>query len=210
MKKHQKQIRDTYRSLGDKYIEDIQGIKVKEMDEFIKLIPSDSKVLDVGCAGGRDSAIFIKNNLSVVGIDLVDEFIKIAKKNVPKGKFYAMDLLNIKLPRNYFGAVWTNAVLLHIEKKDISKVLKSLYLVLKPGGVIHIRVKRGRDSKMIIDKLSQKTSRNFTLFFKYEMEEYVKNAGFKIIISKLYPDEAKRKNLKWIGIWAIKQKKIII
>lgn len=204
MKKHQEQIKKVYKNLGKQYLRDISRINVSEIPDFIKQIPKGGTVLDVGCAGGRDSAKFIKAGFKVVGIDLVEEFINTAKKKVPRGEFKVMDLLDIKLPAKSFNGIWANAVLLHVEKKDIPKVLKSFFRILKDGGLVHIRVKRGRDSKVIVDKLSQNTGRNFTLFFKQELEKYFKDAGFKIVQSKIFLDEAKRKKLKWVGIWATK------
>ena len=115
-----------------------------------------------------------------------------------------MDLLDIKLPENYFDGIWACAVLLHVEKKDMLKALKSLHKVLKTGGVLNIRVKRGRDLKTVVDKLSQGKERRFTFFFKYELENYVKKAGFSIVKSRIFPDEAKRKNVKWISLSAVK------
>ena len=158
--------------------------------------------MDVGCAGGRDSKKFIREGFEVIGIDLVDNFLGWAKRNVPRAKFVKMDLRNLKFPKKYFDGIWANAILLHIDKKDIPKVLKELYRVLKIKGKLHIRVKRGKGIKYKKEKLSKGEKRLFTYFFKYELENFVRKAGFKIISSKIFPDESGRKNVKWIGIWA--------
>jgi len=204
MQKYQIQIREIYKKLGKEYLNNIKDLEPAEMKKFIKLIPRGGLILDVGCAGGKDSNKFIKADFKVIGIDLVDEFIKIAKKNVSKGKFKVMDLVDINFPRNYFDGIWAVAVLLHIEKKDILKTLKSLYSILKPGGFINIRVKRGGDPKSYLDEWSKNTNRNFTFFFKSELEKYIKTAGFKIVRSTTVLDEAKRKNVKWISVIATK------
>ncbi len=204
MQGHQLQVKKVYRKLGVQYINNIKDLEPVELKDFIKLMPKNGLVLDPGCAAGRDSAKLIKAGLNAVGVDLVEEFIKRAKKDVPKGKFYVMDLLDMKFPENHFDGIWACAVLLHIEKKDILKVLKAFFKILKKGGVLNIRVKRGRDTKILVDKLSQNTSRSFTLFFKYELEKYVKKAGFTIVRSKIFPDEANRVDVKWISISARK------
>jgi ubiquinone/menaquinone biosynthesis C-methylase UbiE len=115
-----------------------------------------------------------------------------------------MDLLNLNLCEDYFDGIWACAVLLHFNKKDIPRILKSFYKILKPGGLLGIRVKRGKDTKNIIDRLSQNKSRQFTLFYKYELEAMVKKSGLRVIRSRVYNDEARRKKLKWISIWATK------
>ncbi len=194
-----------YKNLGRKYIKDINKCVVKELPEFIKLLSKGDRILDVGCAGGRDSKIFIKNGFKVVGIDLVDVFLKEAKKNVPGAKFIKMDLCKLKFPKNYFNAIWANAILLHIEKKDIPKILNNFYKILSFNGKLHIRVKRGQGTEYVKEKLSRDEQRLFTFFFKYEFEHYIKKAGFKIISSRIFFDELKRKNVKWIGIIAEKR-----
>lgn len=204
MRKHQLNIKNSYKKLGKQYIDDISRLEPADLKRFIKSVSQKGIILDIGCAAGRDSAKFVKAGFNVVRIDLVEEFISLAKKRVPQGKFYVMDLADLKLPKNHFDGIWACAVLLHVEKKDILKVLKSISRVLKTGGLLNIRVKRGKDSKALIDKLSQGSGRNFTLFYKYELEEYVRKAGFKMIKSRMFPDEAKRKNVKWISISATK------
>lgn len=204
MQKHQLKIKNSYKKLGRQYVDDIKDLEPADFKQFIGLLPKKSTILDVGCAAGRDSAKLVNAGFNVVGIDLVEEFIKLARKRVPRGKFFVMDLVDLKIPKNYFDGVWACAVLLHIEKKDVLKVLKSIFQVLKDGGLLNISVKRGKDSKVLVDKLFQGFGRNFTPFFKQELEEYVQKAGFTIVKSRIFPDEAKRKNVKWISILAVK------
>lgn len=201
--KYQKTI-ELYGKLGKRYIEDIAGINVKWFPDFVKLLPKGGRILDVGCAGGRDSLKFVQEGFEVTGIDLVDTFLKEAKKNVSQARFIKMDLLNLKFPSNYFDAIWANAVLLHIKKKDVPRALNGLHRVLKPGGKLDIAVKRGKGERYKEERLSGGKKRFFVYFFKNELEKFVKEAGFKIISSKIFPDELGRKDVKWVVIWAEK------
>ena len=193
-----------YKKLGKRYTEAIKDARVKEFPEFVSLLPKGGRVLDVGCAAGRDSKRFVQKGFRVIGIDLVDSFLKDARENVPQAKFIKMDLLNLKFPQNYFDAIWANAVLLHIMKKDVPKALKEFYKILKPRGKLHIRVKRGRGIKYRKEELSSGEKRLFVCFSKDELERFVEEAGFKIIISRIFPDELRRKDVKWISLWAEK------
>lgn len=195
---------EIYEKLGKKYIKDIKDLTPVEFSGFVKLLPKGGKVLDVGCAGGRDSKKLIQKGFEVIGIDLTDSFLKEAKKNVPRAKFIKMDARKLKLPNDYFDAIWASAILLHLKRKDISKTLKGFYRVLKTSGKLHIRVKKGKGSGYKKDKLSSGEKRLFTYFSKDELEGLVKKADFKIIISRVFPDESRRKDVKWISIWAEK------
>lgn len=194
-----------YKRLGKKYIKDTERFTPPEFFDFVKLLPKGGKVLEAGCSGGRDSNKFVQKGFRVIGIDLVDIFLKEARKNVPNAKFIKMDFRKLKFPQNYFDAIWATAVLLHIKKKDILKTLKGFYRVLKPGGKLHIRVKRGKGIIYEKDILSGGERRLFVYFLKDELERFVEKVGFKIIISRIFPDNAGRKDVKWVSLWAEKR-----
>ena len=173
-------------------------------DKFARILPKGARILDVGCAGGRDSQKFFKLGFEVTGIDVIDLFVSEAQKFTPKAKFYKMDLRELKFPANYFDAIWANAVLLHFPKTDILSILKKLKKVLKKGGKMHIAVKYGRGEKWVADKLSEGQKRFFSYFAKKELENYIKSAGFKVVFSQIDKDCAGREELKWVVVWAQK------
>jgi len=195
---------EVYKKLGKKYIKDIEGLTPPEFYDFIKLLPRGGRILEVGCSGGRESRRFVQKGFKTIGIDLVDSFLKEAKKDIPKAKFIKMDMCKLKFPANYFDAIWANAVLLHLKKKDVVRTLKGFHRTLKKGGKLHIRVKKGKGKTYKKDKLSSGKKRLFTYFLKEELEKFVKRTGFKIIISRVFPDDAGRKDVKWISLWAEK------
>ncbi len=200
-----KKTHEAYCKLGKRYIENSESINLLKLPEFIGLLTKGGKVLDVGCAGGRDSKKFAAAGFDVTGIDIVDVFIEEAGKRVPKAKFLQIDLLDINFPENEFDAIWAQAVLLHIERKDIPDVLAKMFKILKRNGKIHVAVKEGRNQGWEADKLTAGYKRYFIYFSKKEMEKYLINAGFDIILSEFAADESGRENVKWIVIWAQKQ-----
>lgn len=206
--KHQKDIYrktiELYEKLGKKYVEDIAGADIRELPDLVKALPKGGRVLDVGCAGGRDSKKFIEAGFEVIGIDLVDVFLEEARKNVPQAKFIKMDLLNLGFSDNYFDGIWANAVLLHLKKEDTPQALKGFRRVLNSKGKLYISVKRGRGEQYKEERLSGGEKRFFSYFLKNELERFVKNAGFRIISSKIFPDTLGRKDLKCIGLLAEK------
>jgi len=193
---------ETYQRMGKKYLNDTKDIIAQDFFKFIKLISHNGKVLDVGCAGGKDTKRFIQKGFKVIGIDLVDIFLKEAKKALPQAKFVKMDLLKLKFPKDYFDALWANAVLLHIKKKDIPLALREFYKVLKFGGKLYLQVKTGKGTGYKKDKLSSGEKRFFSYFSEDEIKQYVKRAGFEIIKSRIVSDAVGRKDTKWISLWA--------
>jgi len=197
-------IRGIYGRLGPKYLQDIAEGGPPEINEFMKLLPAGGAVVDIGCAGGRDSKIFSDSGFKVTGLDITEEFLEEGRRSVPQAEFLNMDVTDIQLPAESADAVWANAVLLHVDKEDIPRALQNINHVLKPGGKLHIRVKQGEGTKEVVEKLTGEERRPFIFFQKDEMEQYVTGAGFKIISSEVLPDDMGRADVQWIKIWAQK------
>jgi len=105
-----------------------------ELNDFTDLLSKGSLVLDAGCAAGRDSVKFIEKGHRVVGIDLSSVLLKEARKRVPKAKFRKMDMRRLTFSKNYFDAIWANASLLHLQKKEVAKVLKGFLKIFEIYG----------------------------------------------------------------------------
>ncbi len=198
-------IEGIYGRLGSKYLSDIESMSPKEIEGFMDLLPRGAYIIDIGCAGGRDSKKFVERGFKVVGVDITDKFVHEAKKNVPSAEFRKMDVLELNLPPESFDAAWANAVLLHVEHQDIPLALSEINKVLKPGGKLHIRVKEGEGAKEVVETLTGGEQRPFSFFQKEEMEQLVQDAGFDGISSEILPDDLGREGVKWVRIWATKR-----
>lgn len=202
-KKYQQTI-EVYKELGRRYLKGIDDVVPEELPEFIGLLNPGSRVLDVGCAGGRDSKFFVEAGHKVLGIDVVDSFLREARKRVPGAMFKRMDVLQLDFPDNTFDAIWAQAVLLHFSKIDLPKILKKFYRILKPGGLLHVRLKRGQGTHLVAEKLVEGKERLFTFYYKNEVETALKDAKFKVIASRIYPDALSRDKVKWVSVWGRK------
>jgi 2-polyprenyl-3-methyl-5-hydroxy-6-metoxy-1,4-benzoquinol methylase len=160
--------------------------------------------LDVGCAGGKYAGQMIRRGFRVTGIDLVEEFISIAHKRLPQGRFLKMDLRRLRFPPANFGGIWANAVLLHVTKKDLPLVLRGFYRVLKTGGTISLRTRLGKGRGYKKEKIVGNASRLFVYYTKSELERAVVRAGYTVLRSPKAPDDLGRKSLAWVTIFAKK------
>lgn len=193
--------------MGKNYTESIAGANIAKLSDFIKILTQakGGKILDVGCAGGRDSKKLTEAGFEVTGIDLVEVFLEIARISVPAANFIKMNLLNLGFPDDYFDGIWANAVLLHLRKQDVPIALNNFYRVLKCGGKLYIGVKRGRGEKYVEERLSGGEKRFFSYFYKNEFEDFLRNAGFRLISSTMSSDSLGRNSLKWIELLAEKR-----
>lgn len=82
-----------------------------------------------------------------------------------------------------FGAVWANAILLHVFKNDIQSVLNEIFRVLKKGGIFYVSVKEGEGEILKQDARYGGVEKFWSFFQKDEIENELKNANFKILES---------------------------
>lgn len=91
------------------------------------------KALDVGCGAGRLAPFWIEREVQVIGIDMVEQFIRQAKSLYPHLDFQVMNAAELKLPNAAFDFVFfSNQGIDYTERHQA--VLAEAYRVLKPGG----------------------------------------------------------------------------
>ncbi len=191
-----------YNKFAERYHKNNLKFPPADRKDFIKSLKRGSSILDAGCAGGRDSKEFVKKGMKVTGIDLSPSFIKIAKKEAPKAKFFRMNMLSLKFPKESFDAIWNCAALLHLERKHVPRVLSSFYQTLRKGGTLYIRVQKGKGASM--EKASfTDHKRLYTYFSKEEIANLLRKTGFKVIKSTISPD-VRHPERKWILVIAKK------
>lgn len=150
------------------------------LETFRKLLTPGAKILDVGCASGRDSLYFHKHGFKVTGIDYSPELIRIAKELDSRVDFRVMDFEKIDLKDAYDG-IWANASLHHIPKNHLPAVLESLRRLLKPGGIIFIKVKCGsRDGLRTNMKFGVHLRRYFAYYQPEELSKLISAAELKV------------------------------
>tara|TARA_Y100000310_G_scaffold332936_1_gene409494 strand:+ start:627 stop:1238 length:612 start_codon:yes stop_codon:yes gene_type:complete len=201
MKDKFKQAIKTYDKIAKIYTEytknQIIQFQLTKFESFL----SGKKILDVGCGPGRDSGYFTDDGFDVTGVDASEEFIKIAKKEVKGVKFKVMDFRKLDFKANSFDGIWAMASLVHIDRKDILKVLKGFYKVLSSKGILYISVREGEGDEEIRQERYSNEPRHFFYFKENEFKEYLEKAGFTILESEVHELEGGK---RWLEIFSKK------
>jgi len=215
MDKKVKNFQDTinwYNKNADYYANAIKDMtSLEEIEEYCRQLPLRAKILDAGCAAGRDANIFKQMGFGVIGIDLSSKLLEIAKRNFPDIEFRKADFRKLPFQNGSFDGVWAHASLVHLENiKDVRKSLLEFNRVLKTNGLIYILVKAriGKAKTAIVkDSLSQ-DYRFFQYFTKNELTKLLGSTGFKIIKIDQYNERDKnpkgRREVEWISLLAKK------
>jgi SAM-dependent methyltransferase len=108
---------------------------------FVKLgklrspLPGDT-LLDVGCGTGAMTATFERHGIQSTGIDVVPEFVRIARESHPSTEFRVAEAEDLPFAAESFIFVTLASVLEHV--RDWRVALAEAARVLAPGGVLYL------------------------------------------------------------------------
>lgn len=98
----------------------------------------NKKILFAGCGDGLECLPAIKQGAKVIGIDISEKAIELAKKNCPKAEFYVMHVEKAKFKPKSFDIIVSIFVVMY--KKNLDSVLREFRRILKDNGAILIVV----------------------------------------------------------------------
>ena len=161
---------------------------------FLKLVPKDGKILDLGCGSGRDSMNFMKLGYEVTSVDGAKELAK--KASVLLGKEVIVSTFEELELKEKFHGIWACASLLHIKREDLKIVLNNLYNNLDDKGVFYMSFKYG-EKEYVDDK-----NRYFNCFTDESIISFInENTKYNILGLYITEDKLGRVNeVKWLNL----------
>lgn len=166
---------DTYESVAQQYRarhadrESVAGF----LDRFLEAVDG-SRVLDVGCGPGWESATFAEQGYDPVAIDLTPAFLGMAQ-TVVAGRLVRMDMRQLALADGSVDGLWACASFLHVPRAEAPDTLNEFHRVLA-SGPIGLAVKRGEGT--ITGTTYETDDRQFILYTPDELRDMVTDAGF--------------------------------
>jgi ubiquinone/menaquinone biosynthesis C-methylase UbiE len=160
----------------------LKAIIVRQLEFFAvdSLIEKslNSKILEVGVGTGFIAKLLAKKG-RLTGVDISPEMLKLASKTVGDAKFLLADVLNLKLGEKFDTAV-SIRVISHFSKKDATRALKNINLNLKEKGVLVFNLENKSWLRRFLRRLRNWGSTYNYQYSKSEVEEIVRNSGYKI------------------------------
>lgn len=96
-------------------------------------IKSDDDILDLGCGDGLNISILRQMGINkVVGVDISNELLRLAKQNNPGVKFYVGSAQSIPFTARSFNVVLVDSVFHHL--MEYNGAVREIKRVLKPRG----------------------------------------------------------------------------
>lgn len=174
------------------------------LEKLVALLPANALVLDAGCGPGHHSKYLSERGHYVVGVDLSEGMLRIARRRVRSVPFQRMDVRALTFPCATFDAVWCAAMAMHVPREEFVSLLQGFHHVLRPTGLLGINMQIGRRSEVV--KLGKDLR-----FFEYyrdghEIAELLEKTGFEVV-ARDYGETTRNTHeldvtLKWVTLYA--------
>jgi len=110
-----------------------------------KSLPEKSTLLELGSGAGLDIEN-LKNNYSVTGSDLSEEFLNICRDKYPEVPFLKLNALQLEVSEKY-NCIFSNKVLHHLTEKELKQSLDQQAKILSTNGLIAHSFWLGKEDK---------------------------------------------------------------
>lgn len=134
------QVRRSYRDVADRYTVLFGSTAQMHADDLALIVRHLSirhgLVLDVGCGPGHLTAHLRSLGVDAAGVDLVPEFIDIARTAHPAGRFEVGSVLELAAPDHSVAGILAWYSLIHLPPEDLGDALAELHRVIVPGGTL--------------------------------------------------------------------------
>lgn len=118
-------------------------------DAFLSRLAPGAHILDAGCGPGRDTLAFLERGFRVTAIDASAAMVDLASRATGQParqlRFEEIEF------EEAFDGIWANASLVHVPMSDIDDVMRRLARSLRPGGLLHVSVKKGEGERIAPD-----------------------------------------------------------
>jgi ubiquinone/menaquinone biosynthesis C-methylase UbiE len=114
------------------------------LDLLVSRLDRGDAILDLGCGNGRAVKYLVDKGFRGIGIDISDKMLEMARKHVPKGRFYKKEFTQIRFAHKSINAVISFFAFNHIPKKEFIKTIKICRKILKNDGLLLLGMVKGK------------------------------------------------------------------
>jgi SAM-dependent methyltransferase len=151
------------------------------IDAFVALLPTGSRVLEIGSGSGRDALALEERGVSVHRTDITPAFVTMLRAEGHEAAVadpLSDDLADPERDAPYDG-VWASASLLHVRREDLPTVLANLAGVTAEGGALHLAVKEGDGARFSVHG-NVPGPRHFTFWREPGLRAVLAEAGWDV------------------------------
>lgn len=146
----------------------------EKLSSFCKLLQPGAKILDLGCGPGNVAKFLLAANqgFTVLGIDLSEEMVKLARQNVPADAvtFKVADIRQLEVAEAEYDAVIASFCIVHLNDEEAKRLLRDISGMLRNNGLLYLSCMEGNKSGFESTSFSDGSQ----IFFNYYSEEFLR------------------------------------
>lgn len=148
---HYKETATTWNKLANLYEEKFMELTLyNETYDFIcdSLAENQIQVLELGCGPGMISRYLLSKrpDLKILGTDVSENMVSLARKNNPDAKFLQLDCREISSLNLKFDAILIGFCIPYLNNADVGKLITDSFEMLHQNGLIYISFVDGDDT----------------------------------------------------------------
>jgi SAM-dependent methyltransferase len=132
-------VADGYDRIADRYLAwsalRPSAARLGALDLADDLIPAGADVLELGCGAGVPMTARLAIGRTLTGVDISNEQIRRARRNVPNASFILADLTTLERPPASLDAVVAFYCLTHVPRDEHAPLFARIRRWLRPGGL---------------------------------------------------------------------------
>jgi ubiquinone/menaquinone biosynthesis C-methylase UbiE len=180
-------VRAGYDAIASRYLtwsaEIDRDPRLRFLGELERRLDDGSTVVDLGCGVGLPCTAMLAERHSVLGVDISDVQIRLARERVPTARFERHDLATFDLPEQSHDAVTAFYSLTHLPRDQHLALLTRFQRWLRPGGLLLATFSAGESDGVQDDFLG--VPMFFSGFDADTNRRLVSDAGFTIILDEV-------------------------
>ena len=134
-----KVVEEGYDCVGERYARESgsgqQDLRSRYISYLANALPSGSDLLDLGCGAGTPTTKRLAEYFTVTGVDISQQQIERARRDVPNATFIRYDMTSLHLPPSSFDAVTAFFSIIHVPRAEHPDLLRSIATWLRPNGL---------------------------------------------------------------------------
>lgn len=103
--------------------------------EFDRRLPDGAQVLELGCGAGVPCTEKLAERHDVLGVDLSQHQVDLARTTVPAARFEKADMTALDFPDGSFDGICAFYSILHVPRAEQPGLIAKIARWLKPGGL---------------------------------------------------------------------------
>ena len=141
---------------------------------FVKALPQNSSILDIGCGSGRDLLWLKKQGFYLTGFDQSQGLVRLAARHsrceVIAGDFETYDFS----PFSY-DAILAAGSLVHVPHARLAAVIQNIRKALESCGIFYVSLKQGQGTR------TDAFGRIFYLWQEHDLAEIFSRLNFSVL-----------------------------